>query len=71
MSEFLRHTTGPRDRWDLLADRYYGDPLRYGPILQANQVLGTPTVLPEGVDVLIPILDEAEPDSSSLPPWRA
>jgi len=70
MTEFLRHTTGPRDRWDLLADTYYGDPLRYAPLLQANPDLGIPAILPEGVVVWVPILDEPVLGTAGLPPWR-
>ena len=70
MSEFLRHTTGPRDRWDLLADTYYGDPLRYGPLLGANPDVGQPPILPEGITIWVPILGEPVTGTAGLPPWR-
>jgi phage tail protein X len=71
MTDFLRTTTTSGDRWDLLAYRFYGDPLRFAPLLQANPALVTRPVLPDGTEVLIPILEEADPTSpASLPPWR-
>ena len=71
-SEVLLHTTAPCERWDTLALLYYGDPLRYRPLLEANPELGNPTILPEGIVVKVPILDEQAPTTTAdLPPWRA
>lgn len=69
-AEFLSYTTGPRDRWDLLADRFYGDPGRFEPIMRANPDLGHSTFLPEGVAIRIPILEETSDPALGLPPWR-
>jgi hypothetical protein len=69
--EYLIHTTGPADRWDSLADLYYGDPTRYEPIARENLNLGFPAILPANVKVRIPILEEeTTTDASPLPPWR-
>lgn len=70
MTDFLRHTTGPRDRWDSLANEYYGDPDRFEPILKANPGLGNVPALPSGIEVLIPILEESSAASAPVSPWR-
>jgi len=70
MSDYLRHTTAIGDRWDLLAERYYGDSLRYEPILRANPALAPLAVLPAGTEIVVPILEEDEPTLAALPPWR-
>lgn len=75
MSGYLDHVTGPADRWDLLAYRYYGDANRTSPIIRANRALfgldPIPPVLPAGLRLRIPILDP-EPliTESQLPPWK-
>jgi hypothetical protein len=73
---YLDHTTGPNERWDHLAYRYYGDANRTSPIIRANRdlfidTLGPiPTVLPVGRGLRIPILDRETIPETSLPPWK-
>lgn len=73
MSAYLEHLTLDGDRLDLLAWTYYGDVARVAPILQANPGLFSPmlpTVLPSGLTLKIPILEEADATSSEgVPPW--
>jgi phage tail protein X len=68
-SGFLTHVTTDGDRWDLLANRYYGDPYRYVPIVEANPDVPLYPVLPAGLTIYVPILadDAALVD---LPPWK-
>jgi phage tail protein X len=72
MTDYLRITTTSGDRWDLIAYRFYGDAQRLSPLLEANPALASCPVLPDGTEVRIPILDEADSTSTAaLPPWRA
>jgi phage tail protein X len=61
MSEYLVHQTRDGDRWDLLAYQYYGDALAYPVIIQANPTVDpTPGILPGGLALRIPVLDETD-----------
>jgi phage tail protein X len=70
----IAHRTGAFERWDTLAWKYYGDPLAYGKIIEANPALDIGAVLPSGVVVLIPVLPLAEVTQTlaakDLPPWK-
>lgn len=74
MGDYLEHITTSGERWDLLAWHYYGDPLAYGIILDANPDVRILSVLPAGVALKIPLIaadDDAEllaPED--LPPWK-
>lgn len=69
-------TTRPGDRWDLIAFRMYGDATRYREIIDANRHLFAtdplapiPTVLAAGIELRIPILEDAT-SPEDVPPWR-
>lgn len=69
--EYLEHVTTEGDRWDLLADRYYGDPHLYGLITAANPHVALTPHLGAGVHLAIPVLEVEETVSTSeLPPWK-
>jgi hypothetical protein len=75
MSGHLEHVTGPNERWDHLAYRYYGDANRTGPIIRANRTLypdtaPIPTILTVGVTLRIPIIDPEPIAEAMLPPWK-
>lgn len=76
MSGYLQHVTGPNERWDTLAYRYYGDANRTHPIIRANrsrfsaELSAIPAVLPVGITLLIPILDPEPVAADLLPPWK-
>jgi phage tail protein X len=63
------HITQEGDRWDLLAYRYYGDALRFEPIVAANPAVAITPVLSGGLTLYIPVL-EVQPEYSPVPPWR-
>ena len=67
---YVVHVTSDGDRWDQIANRYYGDPLRYEPIIAANGDLPIIPVLPASLHVLVPILTTATPSTDDLPPWK-
>ncbi len=75
MSGHLEHVTGPNERWDHLAYRYYGDANRTAPIIRANRALYPdtaviPVILPVGITLRIPILDPEPLSDAQLPPWK-
>jgi len=66
--EYLVHITTEGERWDQLAWRYYGNPHRYLPVMQANPHIPLTSVLPANLTLSIPVL-EAETATDDLPPW--
>jgi Phage Tail Protein X len=76
MSDYLLHTTGVNDRWDLIAYRYYGDQHRIAPIIKANRNLfeadlsPIPDILPPKMILKVPILAKNNKSLSLLPPWK-
>lgn len=70
----IEHITQAGERWDTLAWRYYGDPLAYGRIIEANPALDISSTLPSGLVVLVPVLPLAEASQTlqdeELPPWK-
>lgn len=65
---FLTHITTEGERWDQLATRYYGDPLAYEGIVEANPHVPLATTLPGGLTLSIPVLEQGDL-SEELPPW--
>jgi phage tail protein X len=69
---YITHITTDGERWDLLAWRYYGDPLDYERIIAANPDVPIIPVLPSGVMLNIPVIDTPAAElstSEELPPW--
>lgn len=70
------HTTTDGDRWDLLAYRYYGDASKQSVLLDANRaqfldpLRVPPLILPSGLSLIVPVLDDDAVDESQLPPWK-
>jgi nucleoid-associated protein YgaU len=50
----FRQTMVAHDRLDLLAARFYGNPLKFWLIADANSAMDPEDLLEEGLDVLIP-----------------
>ena len=76
MSDYIEHVTGPNERWDHLAYRYYGDANRTAPIIKANRAAyeaalsNIPAGLPVGLTLRIPVLDDEPVNEDLLPPWK-
>lgn len=68
--DYLIHLSRDGERWDLIAFAYYGDATRFEPIMRANpDQMGLP-VLPGGLAIKVPILDEPDlPADVGMPPW--
>lgn len=70
--EVIEHITREGDRWDLLAWEYYGDATQYERIVAANNMVMIDPILPSGIIINIPVIDEPVPEldeTEELPPW--
>lgn len=67
---YLAHITADGDRWDLLAWRYYADPLGYERIMTANPTVSHDPVLPAGIRLRIPVIEAPDTLTKDLPPWK-
>nr|WP_321527034.1 tail protein X [uncultured Cohaesibacter sp.] len=74
--EYLEHLTVAGDRWDLLAWDYYGDASKDTLIIEENRdlyvtsLLSIPALLPTGLILRIPVIEQSALDDSQLPPWK-
>jgi phage tail protein X len=67
----IQHTTTEGERWDLLAWRYYADPMAYEQILAANPQMPFCAVLPGGLTLYVPVTTASDTVSAQdLPPWK-
>lgn len=71
MTKYLEHITADNERWDLLAWRYYGDAIKYEPIIVANPTIPIEPVLPSGIRVMIPVLDVMSLPVTDPAPWKS
>lgn len=72
ITEVITHVTADGDRWDLLAWRYYGEATGYERIVAANPGVALSPVLPSGLTLNIPVLEEPPATlatAGGLPPW--
>jgi phage tail protein X len=71
---YREHVTIEGERWDQISLRHYGEPFRYEPIIVANPEVAIVPILPSGLVLRIPLLDEAAEsdvlDAADLPPWK-
>ena len=67
---YLEHVTADGDRWDLLAWRYYRDPMGYERIMDANPAVARDPVLVAGLRLLIPVIASPDTLTQDLPPWK-
>lgn len=68
-TKFLNHITIEGERWDQLAQKYYGSAYAYPALVDANPRFSHLHTLMSGLMLRIPILDRpAKP--VNLPPWR-
>lgn len=73
---YFEHHTIDGDRWDLLAYRYYGDQHKQTVLLEANRDLFVdplvipPMILPSGMVLKVPVIEDEELNDDDLPPWK-
>ena len=66
----LRHLTREGDRWDLIAWRYYGNPLEIARLIAANPHLPLAEQFDAGLTVFVPVLRTPPKQRQDvLPPW--
>lgn len=70
MSNFTEYITIDGDRWDTVAYKAYGDPMRYPEIAAANRTVALDAVLKPGTRLNVPVLETVEVDTNLLPPWK-
>lgn len=57
----MEHITSENERWDTIAEKYYGDPYLYEPIIRSNPevvpvgYVASP-LLPSGISITIPLI---------------
>ncbi|MCA1492698.1 tail protein X [Ensifer sp. NBAIM29] len=74
--DYIEYRTVAGDRWDLLAYRYYGDQYKQTVLLAANRHLFLddlsvpPLILPQGITLKIPVIEEEPSNIDLLPPWK-
>lgn len=66
---YLKHIVSDSERWDNLAYRYYGDPLKVNLLIDANPHIPFCEQLPTGQIIWVPVLQVAQVDNSGMPPW--
>lgn len=70
MGEYYSYITKDNDRWDLIANRFYKTPSLYEEIIKANPTIKITPILPSGIKLKIPVLEESETIKFDLPPWK-
>lgn len=70
MSEYYSYITKDSDRWDLISQKFYKTPSLYEEIIKANSEIPIEPVLPSGIKLKIPILEDSETIKFELPPWK-
>lgn len=71
-NNIIQHTTREGQRWDTIALDNYGSALMMNKIIEANPGVPRSDVLPPGIILNIPIIDQVEVTISAeeLPPWK-
>lgn len=64
------YLTKAGDTWSGIAFKAYGDVNKMSIIAEANPFSSLVPVLPDGVTILIPIIDRSSIDLLNLPPWK-
>jgi len=65
----MKYITKQNDRWDLLSWKFYNDPYLYEPLLLENPQVSGYLVLPEGLQIEIPIVEDDSVQGIN-PPWQ-
>lgn len=72
MSDVIQHTTIEGERWDQIAQKYYGEASMMNDIITANPAVPLYDILPAGVVLNIPVIDivDVKITATQLPPWK-
>jgi phage tail protein X len=70
-TQYIEYITKDGDRWDLIAYQFLGDATLYELIIVANPLVPIFPILPAGIPLQIPdINDEEMTTTEDLPPWK-
>lgn len=67
---FYRYRTVDGDRWDMIAQEFYGDPFDYVGIMQVNPAFAGAIFLPSGQIINVPVREQSTQRQRVLPPWE-
>jgi phage tail protein X len=72
MIQSINYTVKEGERWDSLAWKFYGSVKAMDALIEANPTIPLSAVLPAGMQVIVPILDNTSDTviSANLPPWK-
>lgn len=70
MTEYYSYITQDKDRWDLIAYKFYKNPSKYEIIIKANPDVPITPILESGINLKIPVIEESETIEFVLPPWK-
>jgi len=70
VSDFYEYITKDGDRWDLIAYEFYSDATLYESIITANPEVPIIPILPSGLKLKIPVIEDSNEITFILPPWR-
>jgi len=70
MTDFYEYITKDGDRWDLIAYEFYSDATLYEAIIKANPEVAIIPILPSGLKLKIPVIEDNNQIQFELPPWR-
>lgn len=70
--KYLFHIAAFNERWDTIAYKYYGNCYKIAPIIMANPHVPISPVIPEGINIAVPIDEESGSEEllSKLPIWK-
>lgn len=68
MNNYIEYETDDGDAFDTIALNFYDDEFKAHIIIQANSQYSDMIILPAGLTIKIPIIDE-DP-AETLPPWK-
>jgi phage tail protein X len=65
------YITNDGDRLDLIANKAYGDPFNWAPILDNNPALPVQAIYEAGIRIIVPVeIDQTVTETDFLPPWK-
>ena len=72
MSDIIQHTTIDGERWDMVAQKYYGQASMMNDIIEANPEVPLYDIFPAGIVLDIPVIasNDLPTDPANLPPWK-
>ena len=67
---FTKYITNEGDRWDLIAYKAYGDPLKFVQIMKANPKVPAGDYLAGNITIYVPVQEQPAQSSNLVPPWK-